>query len=83
MSYIFGQFCGATQWVPHGLNGQNGWYSLPLNFYCRMTDFGLQASPNSDFSGELYEVKTDLDGTMVIQNLLVTNALTPKQQLKI
>lgn len=84
MAYIFGQYTGGAQWVPHGLNGQSGWYCLPLNFFTRVTaESGIQASPNEDFSVEVYEVKLDLDGTMVIQSLLVDNALLPKQPLRI
>ncbi len=83
MAYIYGYYYGGTYWKPHGFLGQSGWYELPLNFYCRSNEGQLQASPNADFSGELYEVKTDYDGVMVVQNLLVTNALTPKQELKI
>lgn len=84
MAIIFGYYYGGTYWKPHGLFGTSGWYELPLNFYCRTNaDNSITASPNSDFSGENYEVKLDADGTYVIQNLLVTNALTPQQPLRI
>jgi len=83
MAIIFGYYYGGTYWKPHPFMGQQGWFELPLNFYCRSNEGQLQASPNLDFSSEVYEVKTDYDGTMCIMNLLVTNALTPEQRLRI
>lgn len=83
MAIIFGYYYGGTYWKPHPFKGVSGFYELPLNFYCRSNEGQLQASPNSDFTGELYEVLTDYDGTMVIQNLLVTNTVTPEQRLNI
>lgn len=83
MSHIFGLYCGKTYWKPHPYLGQNGWYELPLNWFVRSVNGQIEASPNADFSSEVYQTRLDYDGTMVIQNLLVFNALNPAQQLKI
>ncbi len=84
MAIIFGYYYGGTYWKPHSFFGQNGWYELPLNWFCRTNaDSSITASPNPDFSGDNFEVKLDADGTYVVQNLLVTNAFTPNQPLRI
>lgn len=83
MAQVFGVYYGNTYWKPHPYLGQSGWYELPLNWYTRTVEGNIEGSPNSDFSSEVYPARVDYDGTLVIQSLLVYNALNPKQQLKI
>jgi hypothetical protein len=63
MSY-FGK---STDTVPQPSNflGQAGWYQVPCGWFARQNADGtISASPNSDFSKPVYDVKVDQDGYM-------------------
>ncbi len=72
----FGQHNDEMTLVPYSLWGQPGWFALPRGFVTRpRVGGGLEASPNSDFSRPLYEVKIGPDGTAVVQDLWVSRLL--------
>jgi hypothetical protein len=58
--------------IPWTLNGQRGWFRVPTQWAIRTNaDQTMSASPNSDFSSPVYDVKLDAGtGTLVIQDLL-------------
>jgi len=65
---------GKSPWdtVPQRWNflGQQGWYRVPLAWFCRRNSDGtITASPNADFSQPTYDVLTNIDGYMVFQSL--------------
>jgi hypothetical protein len=67
---IFGKSYNTVP-IATNFQGLSGWYIVPGGWFCRQNADGtITASPNSDFSSELYDVKVDADGFMKFQNLL-------------
>jgi|WetSurMetagenome_2_1015567.scaffolds.fasta_scaffold658338_2 hypothetical protein len=74
MSYVaptvFGRYPNDV--VPQRWNyqGMPGWWRVPFGWYVRSNEDGtVTASPNYDFTPPLYDVKTNIDGYMVFQDL--------------
>jgi hypothetical protein len=74
---IFGKTIGGYP-TPTNYQGLTNWYQVPNSWFCRRNANGtVSASPNQDFSSPVYDVKTDSDGYMKIQDLFWNAQVTP------
>lgn len=56
---------------PSNYQGMQGWYQVPGGWFARRNEDGtISASPNSDFSNPVYDVKIDIDGFMKFFDLM-------------
>lgn len=63
--YVFGMSPWANSPAYYTFNGLAGWWSVPLNWYCKTdANGGIITSPNQDFSNPSYTCTRADDGTL-------------------